>query len=272
MTRAASRRWRPRRLRALGPALLAAAILCVPWSGSAADAEQDPESGFVTLINLERSVRGLPLLRSADDLVAVARAHGVEMAQSRRLEHNVRLAVQVGGWDRLAENVGFGRSVAELHPAFMASRDHRRFILDPRMVEIGVGVIRSGNLLWVTQLYRQPSAAVLPVSFPPAASPPQPVPNPAPTRVPAPDAPPAPAVEGSSSPTPAPPTVVDSVLPAVVEARPAPVTPFDAAPLDESSVGTSRPLPAGAQAGGAALGLLGTLVLARSRLQRKRRA
>ena len=244
MTRAASRHWRPRRLRALGPALLAAAIICA-WSGSAAAAEQDPESGFVTNINLERSARGLPPLGSADDLVAVARAHSAGMARSRRLEHNSRLAVQVDGWDRLAENVGFGRSVDELHPAFMSSVDHRRHILDPRLVEIGVGVIRSGNQLWVTQVFRQPSPALLTVSSPPASSPPQPIPDPFPAQVLPPYAPPAAVIEGSSSPTPASSTVDDSHVPPAVEARSTLVTPFEAAPLVESSAGTPQPLPTG---------------------------
>lgn len=67
----------------------------------------------------------------------------------------VRRVVQAGytPWRRLAENLGAGfvspRGVVR---AWMRSAGHRRNLLDCRLREVGVGVVRAGSgQLWWTQ-------------------------------------------------------------------------------------------------------------------------
>src|SRR5205823_4546063 len=116
------------------------------------------EGGFVARTNQERTSRGLGALAVADDLVAIARQHSQEMASSGRLYHNPNLGTQVQGWNAVGENVGTGPSVDAVHVAFMNSPHHRDNILNSRYTQIGVGVVWSGNALWVTEVFRQPAA------------------------------------------------------------------------------------------------------------------
>lgn len=146
----------------------------------ASDGAGEAEARLYQSANHERRLNGLPLLTLSADLVPVARHHSAVMAQSRQVRHNERLAEQVGGWARLAENVGMGPSAETIHAALMASPGHRRNILDPAFSEVGVGVVDSGDGVWVTQVFRQPSAT--PRGGVAAASAPPPVLTPVPAE------------------------------------------------------------------------------------------
>lgn len=181
--------------------LVLALVLALLPGGQGADAAPDAglEAQFVSLINAERASAGLPALRVASDLVAVGRRHAVRMAAASDLHHNPNLGSDVGGWDKVGENVGRGPSVDRIHAAFMASEGHRRNILDPEWVEVGVGVEVVDGGLWVTELFRLPTGAAQPA--PPAA--PAPPADPAPAQDPTPAADPAPAEEAEPEPEPA---------------------------------------------------------------------
>jgi hypothetical protein len=43
--------------------------------------------------------------------------------------------------------------VSAIHDAFMNSSEHRSIILDPDFTQVGVGVVSSGNLLYVTEIF-----------------------------------------------------------------------------------------------------------------------
>lgn len=155
----------------VGTLILALLLTLVP---GVRIAEAAPDAGlearFVELINSERASAGLPSLRVADDLIGVGRRHAVRMAEREDLHHNPNLGSDVSGWDKVGENVGKGPDIDRIHAAFMASEGHRRNVLDPDWVEVGVGVEVVDGGLWVTELFRLPSGA--------AAASPQPEPEP----------------------------------------------------------------------------------------------
>jgi hypothetical protein len=195
--------------------LVLALVLALLPGGHGADAAPDAgiEAQFVSLINAERANAGLPALRVASDLVAVGRRHAVRMAAAADLHHNPNLGSDVAGWDKVGENVGRGPSLDRIHAAFMASEGHRRNILDPEWVEVGVGVEIVDGGLWVTELFRLPTGASQPA---PAAAP-------APTAEPAPVADPEPAPAADPAPAPEPQPAEAPSADAPAEEAPEPV-------------------------------------------------
>jgi hypothetical protein len=159
--------------RRLYPLLLVAALLLVSSGVAARAQEAGAEDDFVARIAQERAAHGLPSFTVAADLQAVARRHAQRMADKGTHFHNPDLASEVQDWALVAENVGQGPNVEDLHAAFMASSQHRAAILHPDLTQIGVGVVRgSDGLLFVVQVFRQPMAAAPPP--PPTTAPPPP--------------------------------------------------------------------------------------------------
>lgn len=188
--------------------LVLAATLTVLLAVPPAVASADDAAAFTQRIAQERAGAGLASLRVAGDLAEVATRHAQRMASEGRLYHNPSMTSEVSGWQRLTENVGTGPAVDEVHAAFMASSSHRANILDDRVTEVGVGVVRDADgRLWVSQVFRLPDGSAAPP--PPAPEPaPEAEPDPAPTArpeeasVPAPAAPAPPSVEApATSPT-----------------------------------------------------------------------
>lgn len=124
----------------------------------------------VSLVNNERSSRGIKTLSrgSALDYCAVKQAKA--MASSQTLYHNPKLREcissktgVVGTSDpptpvskiSAGENVGYGPSVSAVHKAFMASSAHKANILDKSYNRIGVGVaVDSHGRYWICEVYR----------------------------------------------------------------------------------------------------------------------
>ena len=140
-------------------AVLAAVVSLValpPLTGAASADTMSDEISFVARINQLRASQGLPALTVDARLTETARAWSATMARVDRLHHNPNLAAQSPfEWLRLGENVGMGPDVAALHDAFVASPDHYRNLVHPSYNGIGVGVVRSGGILWVTQVFMQ---------------------------------------------------------------------------------------------------------------------
>jgi hypothetical protein len=143
-------------------ALLVAVAAFGVTAPPAAAATTDPtaEQALTTLLNGERTTRGLAALRPTVDLVDVARRHAGWMADAGVLQHNPSLATDVTGWTVLSENVGYSGTATTLHSALMNSSGHRANILDNRVTQVGVGAARdSRGTLWVTQVFRRPDAS-----------------------------------------------------------------------------------------------------------------
>jgi uncharacterized protein YkwD len=92
---------------------------------------------------------------ASPDLMSAARAHTTSMAGSRTLFHTASFS-SLCCWEAVAENVGYGFSVRGLHRQLMRSAPHRANILNPRMRQVGVGIVERNGALWVTEVFRDP--------------------------------------------------------------------------------------------------------------------
>lgn len=150
------------RVRTRVPSLLSCLLTALAVTAStglltapAASAQTSREAAFVERINSARARHGLPPLRVRDGLTDYARQHSRQMAGRRTLFHTADFSV-ICCWAAVAENVGTGFSVRQVHRAFMSSPGHRATMLDPDLRAVGVGVVRVGDRLWVTQVFRDP--------------------------------------------------------------------------------------------------------------------
>ena len=92
-------------------------------------------------------------------LVTAARLHSRRMAKQNTLSHqlrnepdlNARLAATGLHFNVSGENVAVNSSAANAEQALMGSPPHRDNILSPRFNAVGIGVVRAGQRIWVTQ-------------------------------------------------------------------------------------------------------------------------
>ena len=145
-------------IRSVRPALMS--LLAVTLVGSTALVGAAPAGASTTRatrmvekINTARANHGLPPLRTSPDLMAAARTHSGAMSGQGLLFHTASFS-SLCCWDHIAENVGMGYSVRDLHRAFMHSAPHRANILDRRMEQVGVGFVSVNGQLWVTEIFR----------------------------------------------------------------------------------------------------------------------
>lgn len=134
-------------------ALAAAAATALLLASSPSSATTSQESDFVSRINSERSAYGLRTLTVKSDLTAVARDWSAQMARAGAISHDPNLANKVSGWTMLGDNVGKGPTVSSIHKAFMESPTHRDIILEGDFNQVGVGIVKSGETLYVTQIF-----------------------------------------------------------------------------------------------------------------------
>jgi uncharacterized protein YkwD len=137
----------------LGLALLAGASFAQGPFDSAG------EKQLVELINQERVREGLQPLVVDERLTHAARKHTAQMVKNKALSHQfddepslqVRCADENLRSDRLAENVALEMDVAGGHAILMNSPPHRANILSPKFNAVGIGVMHSGDLVYVTE-------------------------------------------------------------------------------------------------------------------------
>lgn len=110
------------------------------------------ERSFVRKMNQARVSAGKSRLRLDPEISKVSKVHTRAMAKDNSLYHTSTsvLGRRVTNWILLGENVGVGGTVSSLHSAFMNSPAHRANILLSSFRHVGVGVIQSGDRLWVT--------------------------------------------------------------------------------------------------------------------------
>lgn len=121
------------------------------------------EDQIIALINQERTQRGLQPVVKDESLTRAARLHTVMMVEKRELTHRLadepvlrdRVAVTGIAFDAAGENVAYDANVQHAHVEFMHSPGHRANILLPKFNAVGVGVVHSGNLIWVTEDFAQ---------------------------------------------------------------------------------------------------------------------
>jgi uncharacterized protein YkwD len=128
--------------------------LRVAWPREAGQAE----AAFVADINGLRASRGLPVLQMRPNLTGKARRWAATMAAARRIRHSRISAGITGDWRKLGENVGMGASEPRLHAAFVASATHLQNLVDPAFRYVGVGVVAADDIMFVSQVFMQPSS------------------------------------------------------------------------------------------------------------------
>jgi hypothetical protein len=128
-------------------------------AGTASASTSTDESKFVSLINHERSSRGIGTLSVRSDLVSVARQHSADMAAKGTIWHASGTPNKVSGWTVYGENVGMGGTVSDLHQAFMNSPEHRDNILDREFNQIGVGEVIKNGTIYVTEIFVRRSSS-----------------------------------------------------------------------------------------------------------------
>ncbi len=123
------------------------------------DFDTAAEAELVQLINQSRAQHGLSQLTVDKRLAQVARKHTELMVEHSALSHQfpgeppveVRFSSEGFPSDRQGENVDLDQTIPGAHDALMHSPPHRANILDPNFNVIGVGVMRAGNNLFVTE-------------------------------------------------------------------------------------------------------------------------
>lgn len=117
------------------------------------------------LANSARTDGGISPQLQFDDLVGrVARDHSEAMRDLGFFSHSgpdggltARLRAAGVEFSSAGENLAKLESVPDpagaAHAQFMDSPEHRDVILDDRFRAAGVGVARSGNVIWLTQIY-----------------------------------------------------------------------------------------------------------------------
>jgi uncharacterized protein YkwD len=126
--------------------------LVLPLGAGPAGAVTTAEKAVHALINQARADAGVRLLPLSDRLSRIAHRHSKQMADSGVLFHSC-LTCSIGSFRRLAENVGYGPDRVTVHNQLMASPPHRENLLHPKFRRVGVGVVRRGGLVWVTQIF-----------------------------------------------------------------------------------------------------------------------
>jgi len=128
----------------------------IPFTGYDADAEHQ----LLDLANQARAQAGAPSLTLDAGLSRAARAHAETMFAERQLSHQFdgelslpqRLAAATRTQlDQEGENVALDFDAAHAQQHLMLSPPHRANLLNPAYNVVGLGVVRSGDRLYIVQ-------------------------------------------------------------------------------------------------------------------------
>ncbi len=139
--------------------ILAAMLFCIFPSAAAQQFDLAAEQEVFRQVNADRAQAGLPPLELDDHLTEIARQHTEKMVEHKALSHqfpeepDVRHRVVSSGvrFDISGENVAYDRDADSAERSLMHSPPHRANILRPEFTVIGIGVIRVGDSIYVTQ-------------------------------------------------------------------------------------------------------------------------
>jgi hypothetical protein len=207
----------------------------------------------IKLTNVARTAAGLPELIPNELLAKAAADKAADMAANQYFAHTSPTGVTPWSWIKGAgyayryagENLAVRYESAEgVVEGWMASPTHEKNIVDPRYVDIGIGVAhgkyQNYDSIFVVQMFGRPNTAAEPVAVAPAPAPaPTPVvtaPAPAPTPVVVPE--PAPVIPTPAPTTPEPaPTPTAPVVAGVEQdaPTPAPEPPKTAPVIDDAT-------------------------------------
>jgi uncharacterized protein YkwD len=132
----------------------------IPFPRPVTDYESQTELQLLTLANQSRQQAGAPALQLDAGLSEAARIHAQAMLEARQLSHQFegepslpsRLADRTDlQLDQEGENVALDYSAQGGHQHLMLSPPHRANLLNPAYNVVGLGVVRSGDRLYIVQ-------------------------------------------------------------------------------------------------------------------------
>ena len=139
------------------PLLLAGAIALQPFTTTPASAVTSRERTLFHLLNRSRHRHGRAPLRLSASISRLARRHSVRMARARSLFHQCMSCILHNHhWRSIGENVGDAGSVRTMNTLFMNSPPHRENMLCGCFTRVGIGIVRWGGQLWVTEDFYRP--------------------------------------------------------------------------------------------------------------------
>ncbi len=140
-------------------------LVCASMLGLRAPAQSAEARQLLAETNADRAQHGLSPLRFNPALTRAAQAHALRMAHAGNLSHQysgepdlMTRAGQTGAhFSTVAENVAVAPTPQVVENEWMHSPPHRHNILDPRLDQVGIGLVRQGGSLWAVEDF---SAAV----------------------------------------------------------------------------------------------------------------
>jgi len=162
------------------PSLLA--FFAIALAAPLATAQTVDRAGVTTMvgaINAERARQNLTALTEDPRLNAVAEAHSLDMARARFFSHTSPTTGQPAervtsagmSWTAVAENIAINQSPQAAQQSLVRSPGHYQNMIDPAQRSVGVGIVRHGEQVWVTQLFAALNGpAPAPVVTPPPSA------------------------------------------------------------------------------------------------------
>jgi uncharacterized protein YkwD len=130
--------------------------------------DSSAELQLLQFANQSRAKAGAPPLKLDAGLTQAARVHAQAMVDARQLSHQFegepslpqRLAAATKlNLERSGENVALDSGAGPAHQHLMLSPPHRENLLNPTYNVVGMGVIRSGEYLYIVQDFGQALAS-----------------------------------------------------------------------------------------------------------------
>lgn len=124
-------------------------------------AASSPEQQLLSLLNRERTQRGLRALQSDSTLISVARLKSNDMVSRNYFSHTsptygspaqmlTRYNVR---YSTFGENIAKAGDATRIHSMWMNSAGHRANILNPKFTHVGIGTAMNGAGYAATQIF-----------------------------------------------------------------------------------------------------------------------
>jgi hypothetical protein len=154
--------------------LMRGCLLTAAWAAGAlhyaghAGAQSVEARQLLQATNEDRARQGLGPLKWDPALARAAQRHASLMVGQGALSHQyageaeleTRVADQGAHFRVVAENLALAPTPAAVEDEWMHSPHHRANILDARLDEIGIGIVRQGNNLWAVEDFSAGVAAM----------------------------------------------------------------------------------------------------------------
>ena len=142
--------------------------VCVAGASTVARAQSVEAKQLIQATNEDRAQQGLGPLKWDPALARAAQAHAELMVREGALSHQyagepdlvTRAGLDGAHFRVVAENLAVAPNPEQVEVEWMHSPPHRRNILDPRLNEVGVGLVRQGGNLWAVEDFSAGVAAI----------------------------------------------------------------------------------------------------------------